>query len=331
MEPPSKLLPSNTLSTAPPSQPAAPKRPNFKLRKSIQPRPLLGVLNELGGHNKPSFEFLDVPEVERERRAWQGDMPVEEVGSFECRCVVGELEWIAEGHSKPEAKAVVAEMAVQGLIAQRCELNESEGVGNSEDNCPWAAIASLALHKLYTDWQAQGYTVPPELTSPPDSHLLLEHSSSSSSSSSSAPLPLTDTDKNPLQLLNEMAARMKAPLDFHLTGEVGAPNDKVFTMLLTLGTCTFSGQGKNKKAAKHAAAGAAVAAQAQWYVPPAPREEEWGEAEGGGGGATGQAALDGGQVAGLLPSQLKLQPAGKEKKVWTDFVKLIVFVPNIFD
>ena len=30
----------------------------------------------------------------------------------------------------------------------------------SEDNCPWAAIASLALHKLYTDWQSQGYTLP---------------------------------------------------------------------------------------------------------------------------------------------------------------------------
>ena len=71
----------------------------------------------------------------------------------------------------------------------RCELNETEGVGNrlrasnlsyekktdmlffvffavlnlktfSEDNCPWAAIASLALHKLFTDWQSQGYTLP---------------------------------------------------------------------------------------------------------------------------------------------------------------------------
>ena len=30
----------------------------------------------------------------------------------------------------------------------------------SEDNCPWAAIASLALHKLFTDWQSQGYTLP---------------------------------------------------------------------------------------------------------------------------------------------------------------------------
>ena len=86
------------------------------------------------------------------------------------------------------------------LTMLRCELNDTEGVGNrwinlivlcfvncvhlsqsqycqsflslwkgtttvtklisSEDNCPWASIASLALHKLYTDWQSQGYTLP---------------------------------------------------------------------------------------------------------------------------------------------------------------------------
>ena len=33
-------------------------------------------------------------------------------------------------------------------------------VEGGDDNCPWAAIASLALHKLYTDWQSQGYTLP---------------------------------------------------------------------------------------------------------------------------------------------------------------------------
>jgi hypothetical protein len=29
-----------------------------------------------------------------------------------------------------------------------------------EDYCPWAAIASLALHRLYAEWQSQGYAVP---------------------------------------------------------------------------------------------------------------------------------------------------------------------------
>ena len=97
------------------------------------------------------FRYLDVPMVERERRAWQGDMPVEEVppkiilsckhsncfmnltiiglfcrahaltqvGEYECKCTIGDLEFIAEGHTKPDAKAYVSELAVQGLIAKK--------------------------------------------------------------------------------------------------------------------------------------------------------------------------------------------------------------------
>ena len=36
------------------------------------------------------------------------------------------------------------------------------------DETPWAQLASLALFKLFNDWQAQGYIVPPELLRIPD-------------------------------------------------------------------------------------------------------------------------------------------------------------------
>ena len=39
---------------------------------------------------------------------------------------------------------------------------------NTEDDTPWAAVASLGLFKLFNDWQAQGYNVPKELSKPPD-------------------------------------------------------------------------------------------------------------------------------------------------------------------
>merc|ERR1712046_318974 len=75
-----------------------------------------------------------------------------------------------------------------------------------------------------------------------------------------------------------------------LTGEVGPPNDKVFTMSVGVAGLTFSGTGKNKKAARHAAASAALANQERWYKPPVVRqfeedeyheeEEEEGEGEG---------------------------------------------------
>jgi len=262
-------MPQNILRTAPPQPSGPPKRPAFKLRRSIQPRPILSVLNELAAGTKPLFEYLDVPMVERERRAWQGDIPVEEVGEYECKCTIGDLEFIGEGHTKPDAKAYVVELAVQGLIAKKCELNDTEGVGNSEDNCPWASIASLALHKLYTDWQSQGYTLPKELENLPVD---------SGASSSGGP-SILDADKNALQRVNEMAGKMKITLDFELTGEVGPPNDKVFTMSVSVAGLAFSGTAKNKKAAKHAAASAALANQERWYKPPVVKEIEYEEEE----------------------------------------------------
>merc|ERR1711890_109048 len=93
---------------------------------------------------------------------------------------------------------------------------------------------------------------------------------------------ILDADKNALQRVNEMAGKMKITLDFELTGEVGPPNDKVFTMSVSVAGLTFSGTAKNKKAAKHAAASAALANSERWYKPPVVREIEE-EGEGGEG------------------------------------------------
>ena len=46
----------------------------------------------------------------------QGDMPVEDVGIYECKCTIGKLEFIAEGHTKPEAKTAVTEISVQVIL-----------------------------------------------------------------------------------------------------------------------------------------------------------------------------------------------------------------------
>merc|ERR1712198_495130 len=61
---------------------------------------------------------------------------------------------------------------------------------------------------------------------------------------------LTDKDKPPLQLLNELASKTKVTLVYDLVSEVGAPNDKVFSYVVKIGEKKYSGQAKNKKAAK---------------------------------------------------------------------------------
>lgn len=274
-----------------PPPPAPIKRPAFKLRRSIQPRPMLSVLHELAGSEKPIFDYYDVPMVERERRAWVNDIPVEEVGEYECKCIIGELEFVAEGQTKPEARVAVAEVTVQGLIAHKCELNDIEGVGASEDNCPWAAIASLALHKLYMDWQSQGYTIPEELINLPDSGPVFQSHGIGFNRAPSNPVEL---DKNPLQKLNEMAAKMKKTPEFELTGEEGTPNEKVFTMQVKIGDRTYTGEGKNKKAARHAAASTALEDRDNWYLESAGLVEELQQQQmvGGGEGAGGEGGVE---------------------------------------
>ena len=39
---------------------------------------------------------------------------------------------------------------------------------NTDDDTPWAQLASLGLFKLFNDWTAQGFNVPKELSKPPD-------------------------------------------------------------------------------------------------------------------------------------------------------------------
>jgi len=266
------------------------KKPAFKLRRSIHPKAPLTILNELvgPGGNKVGFEFLDVPQEERRRRAWQADVDVEDIGSFECRCVVQGLEFIAEGISKVDAKNAAVELAIQGMISEKCKKNDDEGVSPNEDNCPWAAIASLALYKMYNSWQSQGYTLPSELANlPGDSTSYASGrwntefggpSSSNIGISGIAGVNISCGkslgEKPPLQIVNEMASRMKLTLDFELTSEVGMPNDKVFTMSVRIAENTYSGQGKNKKSAKQAVAVAMLEDQCKWYKPHIPNELE---------------------------------------------------------
>ena len=260
--------------------------PGFKLRKSIQPKQPLTILHELSGGAKPSFDFYDVPFEERERRAWQMDCCLDDVGCYECRCSVQGMEFIGEGDTKFSAKENVIEIAIQGIIAMKCDMNEEEeGVGHSEDHCPWPQIASLALYKLYNDWQSQGYQLPRELTAVEAAAVDGGQAADTSRHAGGVGLgKKKDEEKPPLQLLNEMASRMKLTLSYDLVSEVGMPNNKVFSYAVKILDKTYSGQAQSKKLAKQAAASAALSDRDTWYCPPVshpppPGDTEEGEEE----------------------------------------------------
>ena len=253
------------------------KKASFKLRRSILPKQPLTILCELASGAKPVFEFYDVPFEERERRAWQMECGLEDVGCYECRCSVQGMEFIGEGATKTDAKDNVIDIAIQGLVGARCELNDDEsGVGNSEDNTPWPQLASLALYKLFTDWQSQGYSIPRELTELSVSHAGGYHERPGGGVMGGS---VQESSKPALQILNEMASRMRTTVDYECISEIGPPNDKVFCFQLRIGDKCFKGQAKNKKAAKQAAAQAAVSAKDSWYSPAVNNPPPPGEAD----------------------------------------------------
>lgn len=268
------------------------KKPSFKLRKSILPKQPLTILFELAG-SKPHFDFYDVPYEERERRAWQMGCNLEEIGCYECRCSAQGMEFIGEGATKSQAKENVTEIAIQGLITAKCEMNDVEGgAGINEDNCPWPQIASLALYKLYSDWQNQGYELPRELTT---IAVCTESQSSLYGSSEggrpSANFSHREVNKAPLQVLNEMTGKMQISVELECTGEVGTPSDKVFTFSVRIKDKLYSGQAKSKKMAKQAAASSAIADQNSWYCPPVKHPPPPGEHEEDDGDEESDAAI----------------------------------------
>ena len=68
----------------------------------------------------------------------------------------------AEGADNNGAAAAAAGGATAPAVPEGLKPHEMT------DETPWAQLASLALFKLFNDWQAQGFAIPAELFKPPD-------------------------------------------------------------------------------------------------------------------------------------------------------------------
>merc|ERR1719357_736950 len=167
-----------------------------------------------------------------------------------------------------------------GTVARARSSGEKSKRPEMESETPWVSLASLALFKLFNDWQAQGYVVPAGMmrgnqfnTPEPVVDMKGEDGETQTpkkkkKSKDEGPkgektLPENANEKHPVQLLNEMAG----PLIYEQTGQTGTPPSCVFTLSVTVNGETFSGQGKSKKEAKKAAAVNAVGALYNIYYP----------------------------------------------------------------
>merc|ERR1711874_375662 len=91
------------------------------------------------------------------------------------------------------------------------------GRPKNEDETPWASLASLALFKLFNDWQAQGYLLPEDLLKQPlpGSSVKQEVKTEAGlgnekrSQKPAKEMPSNPTEKHPVQLLNELSGSLE--------------------------------------------------------------------------------------------------------------------------
>nr|CAD7588971.1 unnamed protein product [Timema genevievae] len=255
------------------------RRQNARLRKILQPKNAIMVLNELVSGVKFSFQehstalkqttFIFNAEVNGKMYAGQGlSKLVAKQNAAESALKALLLEKIAqaseastkmetnelEGGGAPveEKKNPPAPGTDNGDTASECEEGSiAEGKpGAPEDEVPWGNLASFALYKLFVEWQQQGTPVP--LTKPITQAVTL-----GPKSNPPAPMkkiPENPTERHPVMLLNQL----RPGVVFNELSRVGTPPDVTFTLEVTVDGTSYTGSGKNKKDAKKEAAKAAL-------------------------------------------------------------------------
>merc|ERR1712086_408988 len=185
------------------------KRMNFRLRKVLTPKSPLMVLNEIvGGVN---YAFVDTP-----TSMLTPGIP----HLFTAQCVIEGETFSGTGPSKQIAKNICAEHVVQYVVTKKCTESKVKVVPTDpeskppmEDETPWLQLASLALFKLFNDWQAQGFVIPNELMKNPNEagngNGTMDVTMGTIPPAAQKPkqakkMPDNPTERHPVQLLNEL-------------------------------------------------------------------------------------------------------------------------------
>lgn len=251
-------------------------RLNQRLRKTLQPKNAIMVLNEM----KAGVQFT-FPET-------QGTLP------NALYLVHAELDgktYVGQGLSKPLARQNAAENALKALllekmtaasmkarmdaetdgqVSQSLEHTLSTKDENTEDGqmavdvnvdeseeVPWSSLASFALYKLFLEWHNQGTSVPvprPGLPSPLKGSKKIV--ASANKVTVQKELPPNAATIHPVMLLNQM----KPGLTYVEVSRLGNPPTIMFTLAVEIDGINYSGSARNKKDAKKIAAKAALLA-----------------------------------------------------------------------
>lgn len=130
-------------------------RQNRKLFRMLTPRNAIAALNEL--HGQSVNESTVVPT--------QGN-------KFEAEITINNVRYVGTGTSKMQAKNAASEKALRDLVINKFQQVKNQEVSNvlsgddvnmeTEDKAedvPMLQLASFALHKLFSEWEAEGFEI----------------------------------------------------------------------------------------------------------------------------------------------------------------------------
>lgn len=237
-------------------------RLNQRLRKTLQPKNAIMVLNEM----KSGVQFT-FPET-------TSNLPNNSL--FLVHVEVDGKTYVGQGLSKLLARQNAAENALKSLLLEKMTAAamkarlDSENDGNTasesgetkesgeametsnddSDEIPWSSLASFALYKLFLEWQNQGTVVPvPRPGLSPG-----KPKKEQPKSTGPKELPPNALTIHPVMLLNQM----RPGVTYNEVSRVGNPPNTMFTLATEIDGQEFVGTAKNKKDAKKIAAKAAL-------------------------------------------------------------------------
>lgn len=133
-------------------------RQNRKLVRLLTPRNAIAALNEL--HGQSVNESVVIPTTGNK---------------FEAEITINNVRYVGVGNSKMQAKNAASEKALRDLVINKfrqlksqeavatplvSESNEDVNMEEEKDDVPMLQLASFALHKLFAEWESEGFEIP---------------------------------------------------------------------------------------------------------------------------------------------------------------------------
>lgn len=219
-------------------------RQNRKLFRMLTPRNAIAALNEL--HSTSLNDSIVIPS--------NGN-------KFSAKVTINNIKYEGLGNSKVQAKNAACEKALRDLVIKKLQTaknqevqaaESSEEIEDEKDEVPMLQLASYALHKLFTEWESEGFDIP--FLKPPPPPTDAQPSTNPSEAKSNTPkppkvrneLPPGNDTMHPVMLLSVM----RPGTQYIDLGNEGISPSIVHKVGTTVDNQQFIDQARSKKEAR---------------------------------------------------------------------------------